>query len=91
VIKVREGMRSIRRTLRRPSLLPKSQWNRSVLLRSRYTTLWRSEIHINENIDADAGVPFVSTVQCIIPTHDSEGSMLVSGRASTVYAVGRIT
>jgi hypothetical protein len=47
-------MCSIRRTLRRPSLLPKTQRNRAVLLRTRFTTLWRSEIRINLIIDADA-------------------------------------
>jgi len=35
------------------SALPKTQRNRVVLLRSRFTTLWRSEIHINIKIDAD--------------------------------------
>jgi hypothetical protein len=47
-------MRSIHRTLRRPSLLPKTQRNRAVLLRTRFKTLWRSEIHINLKMDADA-------------------------------------
>jgi hypothetical protein len=47
-------MRSIRRTLRRPSFLPKTQRNRAVLLRTRFTTMWRSEIHSNLKIDADA-------------------------------------
>jgi hypothetical protein len=47
-------MRSIRRTLKRPSLLPKTQRNHAVLLRIRFTTLWRSEIHKNLKIDADA-------------------------------------
>jgi hypothetical protein len=47
-------MRSIHRTLRRPALLPKTQRNRAVLLRTRYKTLWRSEIHTNLKIDADA-------------------------------------
>jgi hypothetical protein len=47
-------MRSMRRTLRRPSLLPKSERNRAVLLRTRFTTLWKSEIHINLKFDADA-------------------------------------
>jgi hypothetical protein len=40
--------------MRGPSVLPKSQWNRAILLRTRLTTLWRSEIHINLKIDADA-------------------------------------
>jgi hypothetical protein len=37
----------------------------------------------------DAGVAFVSAVQ-YIPIKDSEGSMLVSAHASTVYAVWRM-
>jgi hypothetical protein len=47
-------MYSIRRTLRGPSVLPKTQRNRAVLFRTRFTLLWRSEIHINPKIDADA-------------------------------------
>jgi hypothetical protein len=47
-------MRSIRRTLRGPFLLPKTQQNREILLRTRLTRLWRSEIHMNLKIDADA-------------------------------------
>jgi hypothetical protein len=47
-------MRSIRRTLRRPSLIPKTKRNRAVLLRTRSKTLWRSQVHINLKIDADA-------------------------------------
>jgi hypothetical protein len=35
----------------------------------------------------DAGVAFVSAVQCIISIKDSKGSMLLSAHASTVYAV----
>jgi hypothetical protein len=35
----------------------------------------------------DAGVTFVSAVQCIISIKDSDGSILVSAHASTVYAV----
>jgi hypothetical protein len=38
----------------------------------------------------DAGVAFVSGVQCIISIKDSEGSMLVTAHASAVYAVWRI-
>jgi hypothetical protein len=83
-------MRSIRRTLRRRSLIPKTKRNRAVLLRTRFETLWRSQIHINLKIDADAGVAFVYGVQFIISIRDSEGSIQVSAHASTVYAVGRI-
>jgi hypothetical protein len=46
-------MRSIRRTLRGPSVLPKTQPNHALLLRTRFRTLWRSEIHFNPKIDAD--------------------------------------
>jgi hypothetical protein len=47
-------MRSISRTLRGVSVLPKTQRNRAVLLRTQFRTLWRSGIHINLKIDADA-------------------------------------
>jgi hypothetical protein len=47
-------MRSTHRTLRKPSLLLKTQRNRAVLLRTRFKTLCRSEIYINLKIDADA-------------------------------------
>jgi hypothetical protein len=47
-------MRSIRQNLRRPFFQPKTQRNRAVLLRTLFTTLWRSEIRINLKIDADA-------------------------------------
>jgi hypothetical protein len=40
--------------LRRPFLLRKTPRNRAVLLIRYLTTLWRSEIHINLKIDADA-------------------------------------
>jgi len=54
---------------------------------ARFTTLWRSEFHINLKVDADIGVACVSTVQYITSTMDSEGRILVSAHASTVYAV----
>jgi hypothetical protein len=47
-------MRSFHRTLKGVSVLPKTQRNRAVLLRSLFTTLWRSKIHENLKIDADA-------------------------------------
>jgi hypothetical protein len=80
-------MRSIRRTFTEPSVLRKTQRNHTVLFRTRLTTLWRSEIHMNLKIDADAGVAFVSGVQYIISIKHSEGSMLLSAHASTVSAV----
>jgi hypothetical protein len=54
VIKMREGMRSIRLKLRRPSIPSEPQLNRAVLFRTRFTTIWRSGIHISLNDDADA-------------------------------------
>jgi len=80
-------MRSIRQTFRGPCLLTKTQQNRAVLLRTRFTTLWRSEIHINLKIDADAGVAFVSAVKYIISLNDREGSMVISAHEPTVCAV----
>jgi hypothetical protein len=59
-----EGMRSVRRTLRGPSVLSKTKRNRVVLLRTRFTTLWRSEIHISLKIDADA--PYKTTGNIIV-------------------------
>jgi hypothetical protein len=47
-------MRSIRRPLTGPSVLPKTQRNHAVLLLTRFKTLWRSEIHFNLKLDADA-------------------------------------
>jgi hypothetical protein len=47
-------MRSILWTLKGPSVLPKTKQIRTVLFRTRFTTLWRSEIHINLKIDANA-------------------------------------
>jgi hypothetical protein len=83
-------MHSIRGTLRGPSVLPKTQRNHAILLRKGFRTLSRSEIHTNLKLDTDAGVAFVYGVQCIISIKNSEGSILVSAHASTVYAVGRI-
>jgi hypothetical protein len=47
-------MRRIRRNLEGRSVLPKTQRNHAVLLETRFKTLWRSEIHNNLKIDADA-------------------------------------
>jgi len=81
-------MRSIRQTLKEQSVLSKTQRNHSVLLRTRFTTLWRSETHINLKTDADvltdAGVAFVSGSLYVICLEESEGSMMVSAHASTV-------
>jgi len=47
-------MRRICTTFRGPSVPPKTKRNHAVLLRTRFRTLCRSEIHINLKIDADA-------------------------------------
>jgi hypothetical protein len=47
-------MRSVSLTFRGLCLLPKTQRKRAFVLRTRFTTLWRSEIRINLKIDADA-------------------------------------
>jgi hypothetical protein len=47
-------MGSIHRTLRVPSVLQKTPRNRTDLFRSRFITFWRSEIHINLKMDANA-------------------------------------
>jgi hypothetical protein len=39
------------------------------------------------NLKFDAGVAFVTSVQYVISIKDSEGSMLVSAHASSVYTV----
>jgi hypothetical protein len=53
--------------------------------------LWRSEIHINLKIDADALNRqlrrFMSALKYIVSIEDSEGSMLVYEHSSSVYAV----
>jgi hypothetical protein len=72
-----------------PSVLQKAQRNRAVLVRTRFKTLWRSEIHINRKIDTDAGVGFFSGVQYIISVKKSEGNMLESAHASTTYGMWR--
>jgi hypothetical protein len=84
---MRRDVRSISRTFRGPSVLTKTQSNRTLLLRTRFTTLWRSDIHMNLKIDADAGVAFVSAVQYIISVKKSAVSMLVTAHASTIYAL----
>jgi hypothetical protein len=69
----------------------KTQRYRAILLRTRFTTLWRSEIHINLKIVTDAlnrrRRRFMSAVQYIISIEDSEGSMLVSAHTSTIHPV----
>jgi hypothetical protein len=46
-------MRSIHRTWE-DRLYYRRQWNRTVLFRTRFTMIWRSEIHISLKVDADA-------------------------------------
>jgi hypothetical protein len=63
-------------------VLLKTQRNRAVLFQTRFTTIWRSKIHIGLKLDDDAGVGFFD-VQYIMSVKDSEGNMLGSARAST--------
>jgi hypothetical protein len=80
----------MRRIIRRTVCTAESTTDLAVLFRTRFKTLWRSEICINLKIDADASVAFASGAQYIISIRESEGSMLVSAHTPTVYAVGRI-
>jgi hypothetical protein len=80
----------ILRTLKDTSEVTKTQRNYEVLLLTRFKTLWRSGIRINLKIDANVGVAFVSGVRYMVSINDSEGSMLISAHASTVYAVRRM-
>jgi len=47
-------VRSVIRNFRGPSVLPKTQRNRVILLRTLFKPLWGSEVHKNLKIDADA-------------------------------------
>jgi hypothetical protein len=67
-------------------VLPKTKWHRAVLFRTRFTTIWRSEIHIGLKVDADAGVGFFG-VQYIMSVKDSEDNMLGSAHASMTYGM----
>jgi len=84
-------MRSIRRTLEERFVLPKTQRNRELLFGTRFTTIWRSEIHISQKSTpkpwTDAGVVSFFRVQYNIIVKDSEGSMLASVLASTTYSM----
>jgi hypothetical protein len=84
-------MRSTIRTLTGPSVLSKTQRNSAVLLRTDFTMLWRSEIHINLKIDVDA-LSRRRRRFCVRRTlyHIYQGQWrhkLISAHASTVYAV----
>jgi len=80
-------MRSVRRKLRGPSIIPKTQRNRALLLRTRFTTLWRSGIRIYLKIDADAGVAFVSGVQYGISLKGYGGRILDTAHASKTHVL----
>jgi len=80
-------MRSVRRTLRGPSVLPKTQRNHANLLGTLSQRCGEGKSISILKIDTDAGVAFVTGDLYIISIKDSEGSMLVSAHASTVYAV----
>jgi hypothetical protein len=77
-------MRSIRRTLRGPSVLLKTERNREVLFRTRFTTVWRSEMHIS--LKVDAGVGLFSGVQHIMTIKEG-GGLQGSAHLSTVYGM----
>jgi hypothetical protein len=80
-------MRSIRHTLRGPSLLPKTLRNRAVPFRTRFATILRSEVRISLEVKADARVGLFSGVLYIISVKDSEGDILGSAHASTTYGM----
>jgi len=84
-------VRRIRRSFRGRSVLPKTQRIQAVLLLTRFSTLWRYEIHINLKIDVNAlnrrRRRFCVRRKYVVSIRDSEGSMLISGHASSVYAV----
>jgi hypothetical protein len=83
--------RTIRRTLRGTPVLPKTQWNHSVLFGTRFTTLWRSEIPSSLKVDANAlnqrRRRFFSGVQYLVSVKETEGIMLGSTHASTTYGM----
>jgi hypothetical protein len=56
-----------------------------MLFRTRFTTIWGSEIRIGLTVDADAGL--FSGVQYIVSVKVSEGNMLESEHASTTYGM----
>jgi hypothetical protein len=56
-------------------VLLKTKRNRAVLFLIRFTTIWRSEIHIGLKVDAEANVGFFG-VKYIMSVEDSEGNML---------------
>jgi hypothetical protein len=65
-------------------VLLKTQWNRAVLFRTRFTTIWRSEMHIGKKVDADTSVG-VYGVQSIMSVKEIEGITLGSAHASTIH------
>jgi hypothetical protein len=52
-----------------------------VLFPARSKTLWRSEIHIDLKIDADAGVAFVSGIKYVISIKGYGGRILDTAHA----------
>jgi hypothetical protein len=79
-------MRRLHRTLRGPSVLPKTQRNRAMLFRTRFITIRRSEIHISLKLDADADV---GLLPCTIH-HISQGQGMqytTSAHASTTLGM----
>jgi len=80
-----DHLHSILETLRGQSVVEKTKWNHAVLFPARFTTLWRSEIHIDLKIDADVLYRrrrrFVSGIQCIISTKGYGGHILDTANA----------
>jgi hypothetical protein len=72
----------------------KTLQNRAVLLGTRFTYLWRSEIHINLKIDANAlnrrRRCFSPTKQYIMSIKGSDGNVLASAHASMTYTMRRM-
>jgi hypothetical protein len=65
-------------------VLPKTQRNRAVLFRTRFTTIWRSEINIGLKVDDnddDAGIGFYR-VKYVMYVKDSESNKLRRVHAS---------
>jgi hypothetical protein len=66
----------------------KLQRNRAVLFPERFTTVWRSEIHID--LKTDAGVAFVSGVQYVISIKGYGGHTLDTAHACKTHKKRRV-
>jgi hypothetical protein len=65
--------------------MEKTQRNRAVLILARFKKLWRSEIHADLKIDADAGVAVVSGVQYVICIKGYGGRTLDNAHACKTH------